>query len=239
MGIFSRFSDIINANLHSLLDKAEDPEKMVRLIIQEMEDTLVEVRSTAARTIADRKTVAREMDRVRAEMNEWASKAELAVSRDREDLAKAALVEKNRAGDRVEALEGEDRELAEQLEKLNDDIQRLQAKLEDARSRQKSLVQRQKVGNQRLHARKQMHDRRIDDALARFEGYEQRLDRVEGETEALDLGREPGLRAEFDALENEDKVRAELDQLKARVKGQGEGAKKRARKSQGRDQARD
>ena len=220
MGIFSRFSDIINANLHSLLDKAEDPEKMVRLIIQEMEDTLVEVRSTAARTIADRKTVAREMERVRAEMNEWASKAELAVSRDREDLARAALVEKNRAEERVTALEREDQELGQQLDKLNEDIRQLQAKLEDARNRQKSLVQRRKVGEHRLSTRRQVHDRRLDDALARFEGYEQRLDRVEGEAEALDMGREPGLHAEFEALESEDKVTAELAELKARVHGE-------------------
>lgn len=223
MGIFSRFSDIINANLHSLLDKAEDPEKMVRLIIQEMEDTLVEVRSTAARTIADRKSVAREMERVSADRDEWASKAELAVSRDREDLAKAALVEKNRTEERLAALQREDGELGEQLDKLNQDIHQLQSKLEDARSRQKSLVQRRKVGENRLSARRQVHDRRLDDALARFEGYEQRLDRVEGEAEAYDMGREPGLHAEFEALESEGKIEAELAELKSRVRGEATG----------------
>ena len=230
MGIFTRFSDIVNSNLHSILDKAEDPEKMVRLIIQEMEDTLVEVRSTAARTIADRKAVQRRVSHWRHEVADWEEKAELAVSREREDLARAALVEKQHAADQMAALEQEDARLADSLAQLNDDISRLQAKLDDARSRQKSLIQRRQAVSTRLEARKQVHDRRLDDALNRFEGYEQRLDRMEGEAEALDIGRgESGVRQAFRDLEASEAVDSELEALKARV-----GGKKQARaKKQG------
>jgi len=219
MGIFTRFSDIVNSNLHSLLDKAEDPEKMVRLIIQEMEETLVEVRSTAARTIADRKTVARRKAQVDSEIREWAEKAELAVSRDREDLARAALLEKNQASQHLERIESEDKVLADNLDQLNEDIGRLQAKLDDARSRQKSLIQRRQAVGSRLEARRHVHDRRLDDALNRFEGYEQRLDRMEGDVESMDIGREPGLRAAFHELESEQAIKDELEALKARVRG--------------------
>ncbi|MCP1728294.1 phage shock protein A [Natronospira proteinivora] len=223
MGIFTRFSDIVNSNLHALLDKAEDPEKMVRLIIQEMEETLVEVRSTAARTIADRKTVGRRRAQVESEIREWEEKAELAISRERDDLARAALLEKNQLAQQLERIEAEDKTLADNLEQLNEDIGRLQAKLDDARSRQKSLIQRRKAVGSRLEARRHVHDRRLDDALSRFEGYEQRLDRMEGDAEAMDMGREPGLRAAFDELESEQAVQSELEALKARVRGGDKG----------------
>lgn len=230
MGIFTRFSDIINSNLHSLLDKAEDPEKMVRLIIQEMEDTLVEVRSTAARTIADRKALSRRVAHWQAEEKDWSDKAELAMSRDREDLARAALVEKQQASEQVAALEAEDQRLAESLDKLNEDISRLQAKLNDARSRQKSLIQRRHAASTTLEARRKVHDNRLDDALSRFEGYEQRLDRMEGEAEALDIGRGgDDVREAFRDLEAGRAVDEELEALRARVKGSG-GQKKKAGK---------
>ncbi|MDQ2070295.1 phage shock protein PspA [Natronospira bacteriovora] len=220
MGIFTRFSDIVNSNLHALLDKAEDPEKMVRLIIQEMEDTLVEVRSTAARTIADRKAVQRHIAHWREEAADWAKKAELAVSRDREDLARAALVEKQQADEQMVSLDEEDGRLGATLEQLNEDIARLQSKLDDARSRQKSLIQRRQAASTRLEARRHVHDRRLDDALSRFEGYEQRLDHLEGEAEALDMGRgESEVRQAFRDLESSESVESELEALKARVKG--------------------
>jgi len=235
MGIFTRFSDIVNSNLHALLDKAEDPEKMVRLIIQEMEDTLVEVRSTAARTIADRKTVARRKAQAQREVDEWADKAELAISRDRDDLARAALMEKSQASQQLDHIEAEEKVLAETQERLNEDISRLQAKLEDARARQKSLIQRRQAAGSSIQARRQVHDRRIDDALARFEGYEQRIDRMEGDAEAMDMGREPGLRAAFEELESQDQVEDELASLKARVReSRGKTAAKSTKTSKAR-----
>lgn len=230
MGIFTRFSDIVNSNLHAILDKAEDPEKMVRLIIQEMEDTLVEVRSTAARTIADRKALDRRIAHWQQEVEDWEGKAELAMSRGREELARAALVEKQQAADQVTSLEAESERLAESLEKLNEDIGRLQAKLDDARSRQKSLIQRRKAASTRLEARRRVHDNRLDDALSRFEGYEQRLDRMEGEAEALDIGRGGDVRDAFRDLEVDRAVEDELEALRARVRGSGEQKKKKSGK---------
>ncbi len=223
MGIFTRFSDIVNSNLHALLDKAEDPEKMVRLIIQEMEDTLVEVRSTAARTIADRKSVQRRIAQWQAEVDEWAEKAELAINKDREDLARAALVEKQQAAEQVAHLEAEDKVLGESLDKLNEDISRLQNKLNDARSRQKSLIQRRQTASSQLKVRQRVHDSRLDEALSRFEGYEQRLDHLEGEAGAMDLGRGgDGVRQAFRDLEAAEDVESELAELKARLREQSE-----------------
>jgi phage shock protein A len=219
MGIFSRFSDIVNSNIHALLDKAEDPQKMVRLIIQEMEDTLVEVRSTAARAIADRKSVERRIEVLQSDAADWEAKAELAVSREREDLAKAALVEKSALDDQLDALQSEREQLQQNLEQLNEDIARLQAKLNDARNRQRSLVQRQRTASHRVEMRRKVHDQRLDDAMSRFESYEERLDRLEGEAESLDMGRSPDLREHFRNLEAGEKVDRELEVLKARVRG--------------------
>ena len=150
MGIFTRFSDIVNSNINAILDKAEDPEKIVRLMIQEMEDTLVEVRSAAARSIADKKDLNRKLGLLEREQNDWDSKAELAIRKDREDLAKAALIEKSRASAASEILKADYAVIDEGLAKLNDDISRLEMKLLDAKARQKSLLARHKTANSRF-----------------------------------------------------------------------------------------
>jgi phage shock protein A len=219
MGVFSRMSDIFNSNINAMLDKAENPEKIIRLIIQEMEDTLVEVRSAAARAIADKKQVTRRVSARRREANEWQRKAELAVSKGRDDLAKAALSEKRRVSEAIDANEHELEQIEDGLTKLNDDIAQLQAKLADAKSRQKSLVLRQKTASHRLHVRSQLSDDRINDALSKFESYEQRMDHLEGQVESYDLGRKKGLHDEFAELETDDKVEQELQELKQKVSG--------------------
>jgi phage shock protein A len=219
MGIFTRFSDIVNSNINAILEKAEDPEKIIRLMIQEMEDTLVEVRSAAARSIADKKDLNRKLESFDAEVAEWSSKAELALRKGREDLAKAALVEKSRAAGASDVLKQDYLAVDEGLAKLNEDISRLEAKLEDAKLRQKSLLARHKTASSRLAVRKKIHDYKIDDAMIRFEQYTSRIDDVEGRVEAYDLGLPKDLNHEFASLEVEESVQQELDALKQRVAG--------------------
>ena len=222
MGIFTRFSDIVNSNINAILDKAEDPEKIVRLMIQEMEDTLVEVRSAAARSIADKKDLNRKLSHLDREQGEWDAKAELALRKGREDLAKAALVEKSRASAAADLIRADYSAVDEGLTKLNDDISRLEKKLEDAKTRQKALLARHKTANSRLAARKKIHDYKIDDAMIRFEQYTRRIDDVEGRIEAYDLGLPKDLNHEFAGLEAEESIARELDDLKKRVSGDSE-----------------
>jgi phage shock protein A len=217
MGIFSRFSDIVNANINAVLEKAEDPEKIIRLMIQEMEDTLVEIRSAAAKCIADRKELGRHVDHLELEQAEWARRAELAVRREREDLARSALVEKQAIGDRVDQMGLELKSLDGQLDKFNSDITQLQGKLNDAKTRQRSIVIRHKTASSQLSARKHIHDDRIDEMLFRFENAEQRIDRVESEAEAINIGRGKTLAGEIEDLEQDDRVEAELADLKSKV----------------------
>ena len=217
MGIFTRFSDIVNSNINSILDKAEDPEKIIRLMIQEMEDTLVEVRSAAARSIADKKDLNRKIEALEREKRDWDDKAELAMRKGREDLAKAALVEKSRVAAAVDALKEDYLAVEDGLTKLNDDIARLESKLEDAKTRQKALLARHKTASSRLAARKKIHDYKIDDAMVRFEAYTRRIDDVEGRVEAYDLGLPKDMEHEFASLEAEESVSEEFNALKERV----------------------
>jgi phage shock protein A len=217
MGIFTRFSDIVNSNINSILDKAEDPEKIIRLMIQEMEDTLVEVRSAAARSIADKKDLNRKIEALDREKTDWSNKAELAMRKDREDLAKAALVEKARVAAAVDMLKEDYFAVEDGLTKLNEDIARLESKLEDAKARQKSLLARHKTASSRLAARKKIHDYKIDDAMVRFEAYTRRIDDVEGRVEAYDMGLPKDINHEFASLEAEESVSEEFNALKEKV----------------------
>jgi phage shock protein A len=217
MGIFTRFSDIVNSNINAILDKAEDPEKIVRLMIQEMEDTLVEVRTAAARSIADKKDLNRKLATLEREQEEWDAKAELALRKGREDLAKAALVEKSRASAAADIIRADYAAVDDGLNKLNDDIARLEKKLADAKTRQKALLARHKTASSRLAARRKIHDYKIDDAMIRFEQYTQRIDDIEGRIEAYDMGLPKDLDHEFAGLEAEESIARELDELKKRV----------------------
>ncbi len=226
MGIFTRFSDIVNSNINAILDKAEDPEKIVRLMIQEMEDTLVEVRSAAARSIADKKDLNRKLESLEREFLDWGDKAELAIRKDREDLAKAALVEKSRVAAATDALKQDYLAVDEGLAKLNEDIARLEGKLQDAKGRQKALLARHKTANSRLAVRRKIYDYKIEDAMVRFEQYTRRIDDVEGRIEAYDLGLPKDLKHEFAGLEAAESVQKELDDLKRRVSGKADQSAK-------------
>lgn len=223
MGIFSRLADIVNANVTALLDRAEDPEKMIRLMIQEMEDTLVEVRSTAAKVIADKKELQRRLARMAEAREEWQRKAELALAKDRDDLAKGALMEKAKLADMAKALEEELGHLDRALAKHEEDILKLEAKLREVKAKQKAMLARRETVASRLKVRQRVYDSRIDDAFVRFEKIEKRLDMAEGEVEAYDLGRGKTLSEEIADLEAEGAVEEELQALKARVR-QGGGA---------------
>ncbi|HJT08967.1 MAG TPA: phage shock protein PspA [Stellaceae bacterium] len=217
MGIFSRLTDIVNSNINAILDRAEDPEKIIRLIIQEMEDTLVEVRASAVRIIAERKEVERRIETLRREHEEWQRRAELALTKGRDDLAKGALLAKARVLAALEVLEKQHQQIEETLHKQNEDIAKLQAKLADAKAREKTIVARQKSAATRLKVRTRLYDERITDAFARVEQVERALDEMEGKVEALDLGRKPTLAEELDGLEAEHGVEDELKALKERL----------------------
>lgn len=223
MGIFSRLSDIVNSNINAMLDRAEDPAKIIRLIIQEMEDTLVEVRSAAVRTIAEKKEIQRRIARLAQEVEEWEGKAELALSKGREDLARGALLAKARTTEAKETLERQLVHLTESLDKTNADIAQLQAKLDDAKKREKTIVERQKSATHRLKVREKLYDERITDAFARFEQVERNLDQMEGKVEAFDLGRGKILSEQFAKLEAEGEVEQELAELKRRMAARGSG----------------
>lgn len=216
MSIFSRFTDIINSNLNALLDKAEDPEKMVRLIIQEMEDTLVEVRSSSAKTIANKKDIAMQMDKLEAQATDWEAKAELAIAKERDDLAKAALQEKAKCVDAVSMLESELQLVDEQLTKLQVETGQLQEKLADAKARQKAIIMRQNTASSRLDVRKTLDSSKIDDAMHRFERYESKINDLEAQVEAYDLGKKT-LNDEFAELAADDKINDELEALKKKM----------------------
>ncbi|WP_209348664.1 phage shock protein PspA [Pontixanthobacter sp. CEM42] len=222
MGIFSRTRDIIAANFNDMLDNADDPAKMIRMIILEMEETLVEVRASAARTIADQKEMHRhtvKLDRLQAD---WGEKAQLALSKDREDLARAALVEKKKASDMSDQLKAEIAVLDDALRAYEQDIAKLQNRLREARSRQTAIAARLESAENRAKLRTLMSTERTDDALAKFDQLERRVDYAEGRAEAMsiaDNSGKPSLSDEIAALEGSDKVDEELEAMKAALKG--------------------
>jgi phage shock protein A len=218
MGIFSRTRDIIAANFNELLEKADDPEKMIRMIIFEMEETLVEIRASAARTIADQKEMHRhtvKLDRLQAD---WADKAQLALSKDREDLARAALVEKKKAVDMADQLKTEITVLDDALRAYELDIEKLQTRLREARTRQSAIAARLESAENRVKLRTLLASERVDEAMARFDQLERRVDYAEGRADALSLAdgsSKPSLAEEINALAGADKIDEELEAMKA------------------------
>ncbi len=230
MSIFSRFTDIINANINSLLEKAEDPEKIIRMMVQEMEDALVEIRSSAAKCIADRKEQHRYVDFLEREQQGWTKRAELAVRQGRDDLGRAALAEKQALIDEMEQTVRDTEFLDKQLEKFNSDITQLQSKLADAKTRQRSIVIRHKTASSQLAARKHIYDDKIEEMMFRFETAERRIDRVEAEGESLDIGRRKGLVDEIAGLEDDDRVEDALAELKSKLDKSNKASKAKQEK---------
>lgn len=216
MSIFSRLSDIINSNISALLDKAENPEKMIRMVIQEMEETLVEVRSGTAKVIADKKTLSRRLEQLKKQADDWEKKAELALSKGREDLAKAALMEKSTINASIDITEKDLGKLDETLDKLSSEIEQLQAKLNDARARQKTIVMRSNATQSRLHVNRHLHSYAIDNAMDKFEYYEKKIDLMEGQMDSAHI-EQSGLQSEFDELEKQESIDKELEALKSKL----------------------
>ena len=218
MGIFSRTRDIVAANMAELLDKAEDPAKMIRMIILEMEETLVEVRASAARTIADSKEIRRHISKLEGLEANWTEKAELALSKEREDLAKAALMERQKATDMSGQLRAEVKVLEDALRASEEDIAKLQNKLREARSRQNTIATRLESANNRTKLREMWNGPKTHDAFSRFDMLERRVDEAEGRADAMGLGALPKtLDDEIAELRASDKIDAELAALKARL----------------------
>lgn len=216
MSIFSRLSDIINSNISALLDKAENPEKMIRMVIQEMEETLVEVRSGTAKVIADKKTLTRRAEQLKRQASDWEAKAELALSKGRDDLAKAALLEKSNINASVEVTEKDLAKLDETLDKLSVEIEQLQAKLNDARARQKTIVMRTKATRSRVDVNRHLNSYTIDNAMDKFEYYEKKIDQMEGQMDSAYI-EQRGLQSEFDELEKSDSIDKELQAMKEKL----------------------
>jgi len=218
MGIFTRFRDIIHSNINSMLDNAEDPEKMIRLMIQEMEDTLVEIKASCAGVMANTKTVQRQVTEARAREVDWESKAELAVNKSRDDLAREALVERRRYAQRAEVLNEELTELDVLVDKYKKDIRQLEDKLRIAREKQRVLVQRHIHATRKKRAQEEI--RRVDSAesVLRFDKFENRIERIENEADLVNYGRKSELEEKIDKLVSDDEIEKELEALKSREK---------------------
>lgn len=221
MGIFTRLRDIVSSNINAMLDKAEDPEKLVKLMIQEMEDTLVEIKASCAGAMATQKKVERAMDEAGGRAEGWAAKAELAVSKARDDLAREALLEKRRYRERAEALERESAECQALVTQYQDDIMRLEDKLNAARETQRVLVQRHIHARRKRRAEKEIRRVETSDALIRFEQFENRIERMEAEADLVNFGRRPTLEEEFKQLEGDEELEQELRALKDAYAGKG------------------
>ena len=213
--VFSRARDIFAANMTDLLDRAEDPARMIRMIILEMEETLVEVRATAARSIADIKEMSRAVVRLDELQSDWTGKAELALSKGRDDLAKAALVERQKAAEMADGIRDELAQMEQVLRGYEADIARLQGKLREARARQNAIAARFESAVTRAKAREIMHGTRTADAFAKFELLERRADFAEGRCDALGI---TSLEDEIDQLRAGEKIDAELEAMKAALK---------------------
>lgn len=220
MGIFTRVRDIISSNINAMLDKAEDPEKLVKMMIREMEDTLIEIKANCASGMATKKKIKREIETVLDLAKNWDAKAQLAINKGREDLAREALVEKRRHVERAEALEEELEQAKTLVTQCQSDIMQLEDKLSAAREKQRTLVQRHTNANTKKKAQQQIRRYDTSEALDRFDNFQQRIDRMEADAELVNYGRKSSLADQFKELETDDEIEKELAAMKAKQHGE-------------------
>ena len=215
MGIFTRFRDIISSNINAMLDKAEDPEKLIKLMIREMEDTLVEIKTACAGVMASGKKTQRQLDRHKVQAQYWEEKAELAVDKGRDDLAREALLEKRKFTRRAQTLQQDLIEQDQLIEQYQDDIRQLEDKLKSARDKQRILVQRHVHARNKIQAQQEM--RRIDssETMMKFDELENRIERMEAEADLVNFGQKTSLENELERLSVDDEIESELEALKA------------------------
>ena len=223
MGIFTRFKDIVSSNINSMLDKAEDPEKLIKLMIQEMEDTLVELKASCAGAMAAKTRVARAKTTVAGHAADWEGKAKLAVSKGRDDLAREALVEKRKFSDEADRFEGELSQLNHVIDQYQQDIEQLENKLQAARKKHQSLIQRHVQAEKRYQAQSTIRKMDSSDAFARFEAFENRIERMEADADLVNTRVKPTLHDEISKLETDDALESELAALKGELETGKEG----------------
>jgi phage shock protein A len=223
MGVFTRFRDIVNSNINAMLDRAEDPEKLINLIIREMEDTLVEIKASCANVIAGSKKIERQIEESERRAKLWEDRAGLAITKGRDDLGREALVEKRRYTQTLRALQQELADHRGLIGQYRQDIQQLEDKLRAAKEKQRVLVQRHIHATRKKRAQGEI--RRIDnsEALMKFDELENRIDRMEAEAELLNFAKKPTLEAEFENLVVDEDIENELAMLKSSVKKQEQG----------------
>ena len=217
MGIFTRFKDIVSANINSILDKAEDPDKMIRLVIQEMEETLVELKSSCAGIMADKKKTERDQEFLLMQVQKWQERAELAITKGREDLAKEALIEKSQYQDKADRLLEDIHHYDTLIKQSHEDISQLEGKINTAKEKQQLLIKRHIVAGHKLKTQKEIKRSESFNVLQKFEEFEQKIDRMEAEANLINPVHKPtpdSLEGQFSRLENEDKIKQELAKLK-------------------------
>lgn len=224
MGIFTRFRDIVNSNINAMLDKAEDPEKLIKLIIREMEDTLVELKASCAGVMAGSRKVQRQIEETDAKARQWEDRAELAVKKGRDDLAREALLEKRHYLDRAESLQKESQEHNVLIEQYQEDIKQLEDKLHSAREKQRLLVQRHIRARGKMRAQEEIRRIESTDAILKFEAFENRIERMEAEADLVNFGRKSNLESEFDNLMVDEDIEKELQDLKSSMTQKGAGS---------------
>ena len=223
MGIFTRFRDIVGSNLNAMLDKAEDPEKLIRLMIREMEDTLVEIKASCAGVMAERKKAERQLEEITGRSAYWEEKAGMAVQKGRDDLAREALHEKRRYTRRIDVLESEITDLNQLVDQYQEDIRQLEEKLKTARNKQRMLTQRHIHAKRKRQAQEDIRRMDSSEVVRKFDDFEGRIERMESEADLVNYGRRTTLEEELDKLNLDDEIEKDLEELKGKPVGNEKG----------------